>query len=935
MICIRIIAILAVSVLIPWNIRGASVKSQNQKVILNLNNGIFSVEGLAANLKAKGKFYLYEGKAKKYLTLSSPQIAQEGQNITIKYSTPQVNWNLSLIPKAEMILISSTLENKTASDLWLEPGMSIQLDDARSIKHGWDGWGTDEKFGRKTISHKGIKGPVEKHVGASSRPFPAVAVFSPDKAFFVGGIPFEPVSYEAASISPLKNGKSTLKYSIRTAILPKKITSVKFVIGATNAKFGGKEAVVQSYYDSFPELWTPAVGKDNPFLWGQHGQYINWWGKPDYEKTRRLYIVNEWTYCPYKRSGDIACRPELWDYKHKGKAKPPMVFQKRIKYDNLSRAEFLAFRKKIFREYGQKFGLMFYLTVAGTWCEIQLAQQNYPDSIVKDKDVKCYLQHWSVPHDHEVRVFPMGTSFAKVLHEDIKYLVKDLKLPGFAFDCSYSGAFYRGPAVKKDLPGRAWDSRGVFIDQGVAINNLVDFIHSLKPTSDNEKKLFIFANGYLKGDYLMMEKPFLGIGTYKRWFPLLKYYIGPRPTTTHGHGYLLKETIPNWREKTTADFKQFMPKLADYIIFNCFKYATFPTSHTICYGVPQVVYIMPELIEMSRAGWQAETPLEFDAQGKKIYSARYGKGIDSYFFLGNPYPQDIAVKVKAKCDYLGDKTCLLVRKMRKSSETALSVSKQDVTLDVNLKSRIPYLYETVCGITPVNVKYECKISSEKYLNKQTYILKFNPDKNFTAQLFFRELRNFKLNSVSVNGKKLHEGIKTADVKISQDTSISIEYVSNQFDITEKQLLAFPFVDSRKRVSFKVAIPQNPTKAELDAADMLKQYFAFCAKKYVIDGKSPQVEIVQTDTIPETGNWISLSSNGNGLVNIQGNTLFIKGKDLKQLVKATEYVMDRRFHYAFPFRGSMGLYNDQLKHFKMWGKSLPYIKYFETSARGRK
>jgi hypothetical protein len=104
---------------------------------------------------------------------------------------------------------------------------------------------------------------------------------------------------------------------------------------------------------------------------------------------------------------------------------------------------------------------------------------------------------------------------------------------------------------------------------------------------------------------------------------------------------------------------------------------------------------------------------------------------------------------------------------------------------------------------------------------------------------------------------------------------------------------------------------------------------------VIDGKSPQVEIVQTDTIPETGNWISLSSNGNGLVNIQGNTLFIKGKDLKQLVKATEYVMDRRFHYAFPFRGSMGLYNDQLKHFKMWGKSLPYIKYFETSARGRK
>jgi hypothetical protein len=46
----------------------------------------------------------------------------------------------------------------------------------------------------------------------------------------------------------------------------------------------------------------------------------------------------------------------------------------------------------------------------------------------------------------------MGTSFAKVLQNDIKTLVKELDLPGFAFDCSYGGAYYRGPAVKKICP---------------------------------------------------------------------------------------------------------------------------------------------------------------------------------------------------------------------------------------------------------------------------------------------------------------------------------------------------------------------------------------------------------------------------------------------------------------------------------------------------
>ena len=63
----------------------------------------------------------------------------------------------------------------------------------------------------------------------------------------------------------------------------------------------------------------------------------------------------------------------------------------------------------------------------------------------------------------------------------------------------------------------------------------------------------------------------------------------------------------------------------------------------------------------------------------------------------------------------------------------------------------------------------------------------------------------------------------------------------------------------------------------------------------------------------------------------GATLYVKSQDpakLELLVKELFYVMDRRFEYIFPFQSVMGVYSDMLTHFKMYGKHLPYRKYFE-------
>jgi hypothetical protein len=432
----------------------------------------------------------------------------------------------------------------------------------------------------------------------------------------------------------------------------------------------------------------------------------------------------------------------------------------------------------------------------------------------------------------------------------------------------------------------------------------------------------------------MMEMPFIGVATYKQWFPLLRYYIGPRPVTTHGHGFLLRQTIPDWREKTTEDFNQFMPKLADYVIFNCFKYASFPASYTICNGTPQALYIMPELIEAVRNRWQAEAPIDFGQNAPdKIYTARYGTGTASTLFVGNPYPQDVELTMKVNCAYLGENNSLFVRKMRKAADSQISVSGHNVSLKEKFISRVPFLFETACGITPVDSPYTCRTSSRKDIDQQTFSLKFTTSAPFNAKLSFREIRDFKLATVRKDGVTVSLQLFANAIEIKNGTTIDIEYKSAIFELTEQQLLAFPFVDQAKNVSCKIAIPANPDKTMLEAADRMREYFKFCAEKGVINSKSPMAGIVKTDNIPDSGNWIALAEKDKDSIRINGNVLHIEGKDIISLVKSTEYVMDNKFPYIFPFVESMGIYRNQLDHFKMNGKHLSYQKYFETATEG--
>lgn len=900
---------------------------QTSQLQLDNNLTVHNLGKTADWRQAQLQFYMTVGANGIPVEMGRPQVTESGGAMKLLWTTPQYRWRVTLSPRGKLIEATSEVTNLTNKELWLEPEMRVIADKGETFSRFWDGFGHTAETGGDTLRRAGIKGEVEKHVGASTMPFPVSGVFGGKDILYIGGVPFDPVSYTAGSWDPKAK---TLTYSLRVVAAPKQTVVFRQTLGRAAADYGAREAVVQQFYEAYPECWAVIMGQDNPYIWGAHGQYINWWQKPDPELSRRLGITIEWTYCPYKRSGDMIGREELWDYQAHNPFRPNKTeMGKPFDMGKVSREDYLNHRSELFRRDGRRYGMMFYNTVSGTWCEIDLARKKYPDAITHDKDVMYILNVWSTHHDQEIRVFPLGTSFGKVFYSDMVELVKELDLPGFALDCAYGGAYYRGPAVEKELPGRAWDKDGKFIDQSVAINHQVDFIHDIIKKPEN-RRLTAFINGYVKGDYVMVEAPFLNTGKFKRWMPLLRWYIGPRPGCVHGHGYMLNEVVPDWRNRPAEELREIMGKLQDYIIMNQFKYGL-GSSYLTQYGCPQQLYTLPEHHELMRAGWQAEIPMVPEDGMRVPYRARYGRGVNTYFFLGNSGTEEVRGKVRFDNPAVNGEglTILYALKMRDRSETVDMLDGDFTQVEAVLPSRVPVIYEAVAGIRKPAENFLCEINVEKRLNEQRYRVRLGNRQAFASPVYVRDIRDFSLAGMTLNGTEIQPGM---EIQLKPGSELEFVYRSQIFRNTAQEILAFPFTDAKNKTAFTV---QADTEDGCRPGQRFNEYFDFCKARKIIASNSGAVPVTNVaDPVPAAGVVTLLIGKGkdDGITVSPDGGLVIQASDSEmadRMITALFKVMDQRYEYVFPFRHVMGLKPEMIQHFGMWNKAFPYRKYFEA------
>lgn len=342
---------------------------------------------------------------------------------------------------------------------------------------------------------------------------------------------------------------------------------------------------------------------------------------------------------------------------------------------------------------------------------------------------------------------------------------------------------------------------------------------------------------------------------------------------------------------------------------------------------------MPELLAVRKLGWQAQVPLT-TASDKLFYAARYGTGENSIIFVGNPYAESAVAPAEIGNDILGEDDYIFIRKMRDQASTENFLRNRTTCFEAQLLSRLPVLYESVCGLTNVpDGGIKVTASVQKDINKIVYQLQFADNAEFATTLRPRKIEDFELSAITLNGRK----VSADSLKIPANGKITLEYRSKYFTFKKSDLMRFKFTDAGKRADFEIVLPENANTAEIRQAVRLKNVFDFLVKHHVLTGNN----IVITQGNAAGGNAQIVIRIGRGdaasQVALSGNQWLITAPDAAAadlLVRKFSYVLDQRYEYIFPFhpRAWDCLHPDMLKYFDLDQARLPLVRCFENSSQ---
>ncbi|MBE6376656.1 MAG: hypothetical protein E7050_09350 [Lentisphaerae bacterium] len=833
-------------------------------------------------------------------------------------------WDMTIRQVQRLDRISGTIRNISKRQLLLEIGMKLNVPRKKN-DFFWGGFDVQDA-GNKPLKRLGFKGKTSKHLaGGLCVPFPVSTLISSDQAFILGGRQNEITSYTVSVYEPGKNS-AVLNYSQRIVLEAGEELKTTFFCGSVPVRFDREQNVVEAFYEASPEEFSPFVSKKNPYLRGTYSQYTAWSNPPDYERERRRYATLDWAYTPFKRSGDWFGRPEYWDYKP---MKRPfqigfgqLCVGENFDYRKLSCDEFHLKRKSVFDRMGRKFGFSFYICTV--WCEKQLAESIYKDSIITDPDVTKEIWGWCTGHDTEIRVFPVGGSFGKAIKRDIKALVDELDLPGFAADCGTPGVNFYGAAVQNnEVKGRAWDEKGIFCDELCALNQLFDYIRSLRPSDP----LYVWKNGEGKADIRLIETELFSPIFYS-WMPLTRYNAGQRPCIMHAkEGYVLGKSIPDWEKLTLDEFLTKWHRLGDHLLLSCFEYGMTQSIYGNS-GNAQMMYCMPELLECIYFGWRALIPVAVSGldKDKMLYRARYGRKENTILFYGNPYENAMPVTFTVDNSGLGGGYQLFLPKMRDFAAMKNRIVKGETVLDCTLPSRKPFLLEAAFSLSslPESGSFDAVVSSKKDINEITYTAELSNKESFTAAVTPREVEGFTV-KLQINGKTVAVG---EDLTIPAGAKISATYTSQLFASNRREILAFPFTDKDNHPAFTIILPPDANEAEKKVAELLKDYFRFTGKyKITASGELPAAENSISQVI------VTVRPGTDPVVKVEGDKLYLSASDYRQGWQnyiALSRIMDLKYPNIVPMTIHSPTTRKVIGKFGRENLILPWSACFENS-----
>ncbi|MBU0611545.1 MAG: hypothetical protein KKI08_26950 [Armatimonadetes bacterium] len=688
--------------------------------------------------------------------------------------------------------------NTGQAQQWLELGPELLLKRAGPLNvfDGWDDFADPQEL----VSSDRLRGNM-----------PLTCALNDQTTLAVGLEPSQLASYFRHEFEPLADAKARLATLTRIVLDPGQSETVRFVTLTAPGEWGKYEAF-EAYYDSFPSFFVARPDVDPRASLGS-AIYSAWpasnWSP---EVTRRLYGGWDWCYAPFRRTGDIVGRPELWDYTP---ARPM------DKTRSLPRDQYLKWRAERFADGAKRcdVGMMFYIP-SQVWCEETLAREHYADALTTDPKAKVYFDTpWVTGHDNELRVFPHLTTFGEQSLRDLAEVARDLDISGFAFDTAGDGCRYLGPALPK-LPHRAWDDQvGVYCDESIAVTALMDYVHTLKRDG---RTLAVVANPMSYGtfascahcDSAMLEaNPWTGT---RESGDRLRWKMGHK-TLVWWEGYGLEDFVDP--DTVTKDqLTRVYQGLADFTLLQSLRVGYIPPP-LFTNGIARLVRWLPAIVECVQTGWQ---PVPAARVPEPLWSSRYGTGLSTILAVAHETGQLVNGDVTVENKRLGGNVLLFSG--YDGAEMTNRLVQGETVIPLNVPVRTPVLLRAQLAVAPGAKLSQAKVSEE--IGIASHVLTADLSGAGPATIGLRVPVGMPIASVTVDGKAVI-CTPAGDIKLTlkPQTKLVVSFASKLFAVKDSALLDFPFIrDGKPNVT--LVIPKNASETTRHAAFRLQEYFRY-------------------------------------------------------------------------------------------------------------
>jgi hypothetical protein len=775
-----------------------------------------------------------------------------------------------------------TLKNTKPEQKWVRVAAQLPLIFEDNTIDYWDGHTLKKQFSGRGENTQLLN------------VFPAAAVFDQVNGMAVGIEVYQIFSHIENNLVYSESNK-VLSYGVKMVLNEGASESAEFIYYTFKPDYGYLNAI-DSYYSFYPEAFKPN-SNINPRVVesiGAHRATI--FGNEHREIYRKLNGKMTWWYAPYKKSG------QFWMH---DKEEFERELPNQDKIPNKYKAPMEEFRDNELRIGESTFfdGIspLYYIL---NWCEEDLANRKYSDAILKNNDGKPLIKYgWVKPYMDDLCMWWWGNTFAEDTKRDIQMIVDEVMVDGFSLDCAAGKMKARNQTGFDEVPGVAYDTVGVYSEESVSVAKMMDFIHSLEKDGTTMATFANFNGSFpyysaVRADTTLIERDITQFVLMVDELAPQRYLLGTKPQRIYS--LIIREPIGKlfpWKTMSAEDIRRLYQVFWDKAMLVAYKTGTYPSTDFFC-GYPRVARKTIELTSVISAGWE---PVPAFKTNQDIWDARYGEGLETFLFIGNPQVRPLEIDARIDNEYIGDGTYLFSAFDNQKVVNEIIDGRTCINLSLD-----PNEYVILKTLAKVDIDEDMHAYLQEIgdKSKMKVCITLEVKENKAAMISVKVPDEGTVYSVTVNDQPVVFQQKQGSVSFvaelfSTNNSIVVFWHSNILLSSANEIKEFPFVKYNFQPNCTIVVPNDAEVWDETSAERLCSYFRYYYKEVFEREVYLPIKNVSDPNINGLRVILEHDPNSSGSIQLVDGNLVVSGSDSflrYQLVEQLMTLLDEQYSY---------------------------------------